>query len=148
MHPSGNFLYDSAFGVHAYAIAPGGALNELEESPHPGSASDNSAIDIAVDPGGHHLYASSNITGTVTVYGVDTTTGAFTQVEGSPFDGGPMAYSVALDRAGRFLYVGNDDADELSVFPLDSATGALRLPLTESPFVVHGLQPEILLIDP
>ena len=147
MHPSGKFLYDSAFGVHAYTIAPGGALNEPADSPHLGAASDNSAIDIAVDPSGQHLYASSNSSGTVTAYGVDAT-GAFTKVEGSPFDGGPMAYSVAIDRAGRFLYVGNDDADEVSVFPLDPGTGALRQAITRSPFVVHGLQPEIVLIGP
>jgi len=147
MHPSGKFLYDSAFGVHAYSIAPGGALDELEQSPHPGAASDNSAIDIALDPSGQHLYASSNSLGTVTAYGVDAM-GAFMHVEGSPFDGGPMPYSVAVDRAGRFLYVGNDDADEISVFPLDPTTGALRLPITGSPFVVHGLQPEIVLIGP
>jgi 6-phosphogluconolactonase (cycloisomerase 2 family) len=147
MHPSGKFLYDSAFGVHTYTIAGGGALTE-PESPQPGAASDNSAIDIAVDPSGQHLYASSNVTATVTAYDVDATTGAFTHVEGSPFDAGPMAYSVAVDRAGRFLYVGNDDADEVSVFPLDPATGALRLPITASPVVVHGLQPEIVLIGP
>jgi 6-phosphogluconolactonase len=148
MHPSGKFLYDSAFGVHAYGIAPSGGLTELPESPHPGAASDNSAIDLAVDPSGQHLYASSNSSGTVTAYGVDATTGAFTRIEGSPFDGGQMPYSVAVDRAGRFLYVGNDDADEVSVFPLDPATGALRLPITGSPFAVHGLQPEIVLIGP
>ena len=148
MHPSGKFLYDSAFGVHAYAIAPSGSLTELPESPHPGAASDNSAMDIALDPSGQHLYASSNALGTITAYGVDATTGAFTHVESSPFDGGQMPYSVAVDRAGRFLYVGNDDADEVSVFPLDLATGALRLAITGSPFVVHGLQPEIALIGP
>jgi 6-phosphogluconolactonase (cycloisomerase 2 family) len=148
MHPSGKFLYDSAFGVHAYAVAPSGALTELAESPHAGAASDNSAIDIAVDPGGHYLFASSNSFGTVTAYGVDGTTGAFTGVGGSPFDGGQMPYSVAVDRAGRFLYVGNDDADQVSVFPLDPTTGALGLAITGSPFVVHGLQPEIVLIGP
>jgi 6-phosphogluconolactonase (cycloisomerase 2 family) len=148
MHPSGKFLYDSAFGVHAYTIAPDGALNELQGSPQPGAASDNSAIDIALDPTGQYLYASSNSSGKVTVYGVDATSGAFIHVEGSPFDGGQMPYSAAVDRSGRFLYVGNDDADELSVFPLDQATGALRLPVGGSPFTVHGLQPEIVLIGP
>jgi 6-phosphogluconolactonase (cycloisomerase 2 family) len=69
-------------------------------------------------------------------------------VEGSPFDGGPMSYSLALDWAGRFLYVGNDDADQVSVFPLDPSTGALRDAITGSPFVVHGLQPEIVVIGP
>ena len=148
MHPSGKFLYDSAFGVHAYSIAPSGALTELAQSPHPGAASDNSAIDIAVEPTGHYLYASSNAAGKVTAYGVDATTGAFTEVQGSPFEAGPMSYSVAADRGGRFLYVGNDDADEVSVFPLDPATGALRVAVQGSPFVVHGLQPEMVLIDP
>jgi hypothetical protein len=36
----------------------------------------------------------------------------------------------------------------VSVFPLDLASGALRLPITGSPFVVHGLQPELALIGP
>jgi len=148
MHPSGKLLYDSAFGVHAYSVAATGGLIELDQSPHPGAASDNSAIDIAVDPSGQHLYASSNATGTVTAYRVDATSGAFMGVDQSPFDAQPMPYSVAIDPAGRFLYVGNDDADEVSVFPLDGTTGALRTAVTGSPFVVHGLQPEIVLIGP
>jgi 6-phosphogluconolactonase (cycloisomerase 2 family) len=147
MHPSGKFLYDSAFGVHAYAVAPSGALTEPLGSPHPGAASDNQAIDIALDPTGRHLYASSNALGTVTAYGVDSA-GAFTDVEGFPFEAGEMPYSVAVDPAGRFIYVGNDDAEKVSVFPLDVTTGALRVPITGSPFTVRGLQPEIVLIGP
>ncbi len=145
MHPSGKFLYDSFGGVHAYLIDPvSGHLDEIAGSPHPGASSDNQAIDIALDPSGHSLYATDTI-GTVTAYTIDTASGAFGPVAGSPIQGQTLPYSIAVDPRGGFVYVGNDD-EKISVFSILPVSGALQ-PVGE-PFTVHGLQPEIAVIGP
>jgi 6-phosphogluconolactonase (cycloisomerase 2 family) len=145
MHPSGKFLYDTAFGVHALSIDPttGAVTGEMAGSPHPGASSDNQAIDVALDPGGGHLYASAQA-GTVTAYSIDTTTGVFGSVPGSPFAAGTLPYALAVDPTGRFVYVGNDDAQQVSVFSIAPGNGALQ-PVGQ-PITVPGLQPEIVII--
>lgn len=145
MHPSGKFMYDGAFGLHAFSVDSTGTVSELSGSPHPGSNSDNTAVDVAVDPRGQYLYASDNL-GTVTAYSIDAT-GAFGDVPHSPFDARPTPYSLAVDPAGGFVYVGNDDANQVSMFPLDRATGSLDV-TAGSTFTVHGAQPEIVILAP
>ena len=146
VHPNGNFLFDSSFGVHVLAIDPTTrGVHELSDSPRAGAQSDNQAADIAVDPLAQYLYASSNL-GTVTAYRVDATTAAFGGVDGSPYPLQGMPYSVAIDPTGRFAYVGNDDADQVWAFSIERATGKLQS--IGAPVTVHGLQPEMVVIGP
>jgi 6-phosphogluconolactonase (cycloisomerase 2 family) len=146
VHPNGNFLFDSSFGVHVLAIDPTTrGVHELSDSPRPGAQSDNQAVDIAVDPLAQYFYASSN-QGTVTAYRLDATTAAFGPVEGSPYNLTGMPYSVAIDPTGRFAYVGNDDADQVWAFTIERASGKLQS--IGPPVTVHGLQPEMVFIGP
>ena len=146
VHPNGNFLFDSSFGVHVLAIDPiTRGVHELTDSPRTGAQSDNQAVDIAVDPLAQYLYASSNL-GTVTAYRLDATTAAFGGVDGSPYSLQGMPYSVAIDPTGRFAYVGNDDADQVWAFSIERSTGKLQM--IGAPVTVHGLQPEMVVIGP
>ena len=146
VHPNGNFLFDSSFGVHVLAIDPTTrGVHELSDSPRSGAQSDNQAVDLAVDPLAQYFYASSN-QGTVTAYRLDSTTAAFGAVEGSPYNLTGMPYSVAIDPTGRFAYVGNDDADELWAFAIERTSGKLQS--IGAPVTVHGLQPEMVFIGP
>jgi 6-phosphogluconolactonase (cycloisomerase 2 family) len=146
VHPNGNFLFDSSFGVHVLAIDPTTrGVHELADSPRSGAQSDNQAVDIAVDPLAQYFYASSNL-GTVTAYRLDAATAAFGPVEGSPYSLQGMPYSVAIDPTGRFAYVGNDDADQVYAFAIERASGKLQS--IGDPVTVHGLQPEMVFIGP
>jgi len=146
VHPNGNFLFDSSFGVHVLAIDPTThGVQELSDSPRAGAQSDNQAVDIAVDPLGQYFYASSNL-GTISAYRVDPTSAAFGPVEGSPYPEQGMPYSVAIDPTGRFAYVGNDDADEIWAFAIERTSGKLQS--IGPPVTVHGLQPEMVFIAP
>jgi 6-phosphogluconolactonase (cycloisomerase 2 family) len=146
VHPNGNFLFDSSFGVHVLAIDPTTrGVHELSDSPRAGAQSDNQAVDIAVDPLAQYFYASSNL-GIVTAYRLDAATAAFGPVEGSPYSLQGMPYSVAVDPTGRFAYVGNDDADQVWAFAIERTTGKLQS--IGDPVTVHGLQPEMVFIGP
>ncbi len=145
VHPNGNFLFDGSFGLHVLAIDPTTrGVHELADSPRAGAQSDNSAVDIALDPLGQYLYASDN-TGKVTGYRVDATTAAFGPVDGSPYDLLPFPYSVAIDPTGRFVFVGNDDVDEVAVYSLQRASGKLES-IMHMPLPALSLQPEMVVI--
>ncbi len=90
-------------------------------------------------------------TGTVHVYGVNSSSGALTEVPGSPFNAGLSPDGIAVDPSGRFLYVINQQSDDITAFSVDPSTGTLA-PMPGSPFPVGtqpaGQQPLTLAIDP
>jgi 6-phosphogluconolactonase len=55
----------------------------------------------------------------------DFSTGALSDVAGSPFAAGVGPISVVIDAAGRFAYVANETAATISAYSVDSSTGAL-----------------------
>ncbi len=75
---------------------------------------------------------------TVSVYRVNTTTGAFTAVTGSPFSTGPSPYSIAFSpivSGNLFAAVANGGADSISVYQVNVSTGFFT-PLVTSPIVL------------
>jgi 6-phosphogluconolactonase len=139
--PDGRFLY--AGHVSAFAIDPAsGRLTEIGTPVQSNVGSDLNAIDLAIDPAGQRVYGVDRLHGAVVVAAIDPDAGTLQSTSGSPFDGGPTAYSVAVDPGGHLLAVGNDDEGEFSLFAIDPATGAIQ-PVTGSPFPDNGLQPQI-----
>jgi 6-phosphogluconolactonase (cycloisomerase 2 family) len=82
-------------------------------------------------------YVANSGTDTVSAYSVDATTGALTQIAGSPFVAGSAPYSVAVNPAGTFAYVSNSGDATVSVYSIDGTTGALT-PIAGSPFPTGG----------
>ncbi|HET6174233.1 MAG TPA: Ig-like domain-containing protein [Gaiellales bacterium] len=93
---------------------------------------------IALSPDGRHLYAASSISGSVTAFARDVTTGGLTQLRGAagcvrPGGGGGCASGVGLAGAtalviapdGRSLYVAGHDANAVASFSIDPVGGAL-----------------------
>lgn len=90
-------------------------------------------------------------TGTVHSYSVNSSSGALTEVPGSPFNAGLTPIQLAVDPSGRFVYVANSQSDDITAFSVDASTGTLT-PLPGSPFPIgtqpSGQQPIALAIDP
>ena len=64
---------------------------------------------------------------TVSVYGVNQTTGAFTEVSGSPFATGTNPYTVEFSpniSGNLFAAVANLNSNNVSVYDVNIATGA------------------------
>jgi DNA-binding beta-propeller fold protein YncE len=70
--------------------------------------------------------------GTVSVYAINSSTGALSKVAGSPFAAGDFPYSVTVDPSGRFAYMVNY-VGNVSAYTINSSTGALRA-VAGSPF--------------
>jgi YVTN family beta-propeller protein len=87
---------------------------------------------VALDPSGKFAYAAdggSSVGGafgsssSVSMYTVDSTTGALTSIGIIAAGGGPD--SVAVDPAGKFAYVTNFFSNDVSMYSIDATTGAL-----------------------
>jgi 6-phosphogluconolactonase (cycloisomerase 2 family) len=74
-------------------------------------------------------------TGTIHVYSVNSSTGAITEVPGSPFHAGLIPDLLVVDPTGRFVYVTNDQSEDITAFSVDASTGALT-ELPGSPFPI------------
>ncbi len=85
-------------------------------------------------------------TGTIHVFSVNASTGAITEVLGSPFNAGLIPVQLAVDPTGRFVYVANQLSEDITAFSVDASTGTLtELPGSAFPI---GSQPIALAIDP
>jgi hypothetical protein len=93
---------------------------------------------LGLSPDGRHLYAVSSISGSVTAFARDVTSGALTQLRGAagcvrPGGGGGCASGTGLAGAtalaispdGHSLYVAGQDANAVASFSIDPVGGAL-----------------------
>jgi 6-phosphogluconolactonase len=169
--PSGQFAYvtntcasssDCSTGnVSAYTINTStGALSAVADSPF---AAGNDPVSVTVDPSGRFAYVTNQCRdspcttrhGTVSAYTINSSTGALSEVVGSPFAAGKEPSSVAVDPSGRFAYVANQcrsfpgctrTNSNVSAYAINSSTGALR-EVAGSPFAA-GIQPVSVAVDP
>ena len=83
--------------------------------------------------------------GRVSEFTIDPSTGAWTQIPGSPFvEGASEPNSIAAAPSGKFLYVLNRGDEDVSVLRIDSATGSLttvdaavRVPINPINLAMH-----------
>ena len=66
-------------------------------------------------------------------YAIDGTTGALTEVPGSPFTATAGTPSIAADPAGRFLFVGDAGTGDITAFTINPSNGSLTV-VSGSPF--------------
>ena len=71
--------------------------------------------------------------GKLSVYSMNSSSGALKEVTGSPYTVGAEPQSVAVDPTGQYVYVANYFSDSISAFAIDPATGELAT-VTGSPF--------------
>jgi 6-phosphogluconolactonase len=111
----------------------------------------------------HYLYATDDGSGNVSAFAIDASTGALTQVPGSPFAAGPEPWGLAVDPTGNFAYATNvnDGADfahvtkaaspdatgSISAYAINPSNGALTQ-VTGSPFSSDGSEPWEMTIGP
>src|SRR5690348_13565928 len=110
--PGGKFLFVADFNsneISVFNIGSSGALTRVTGSPFFVVGGSSPAF-LLLHPSGNFLYASNmnSPTGAISAFSINATTGALTQISGSPFptagsSSGPSI--MASDPAGKFLYV-------------------------------------------
>jgi len=148
--PTGKFVYvanENSADVSAYTInSSTGALTEITGSPF---ASGTYPYSVTVDPTGKFAYVANGgfmDAGTVSAYTINSSTGALTEITGSPFAAGTYSFSVTVDPTGKFAYVVNESSDDIYAYTINSSTGALT-EITGSPLAA-GDEPRSVAVDP
>lgn len=154
--PSGKFLYvsnlnDAFGGISAYSIdSTSGALTPIAGSPFPTQTNFPGPNRMAIGGGGKFLYVGMsgtvNANNTVSAFSIDATTGALTQITGSPFATGNNPQGITTDPSGKFLYTANAIDNTVTAFTIDGSLGTLT-PISGSPFATLA-SPAALAIDP
>lgn len=135
------FARNRRSGALAQLPGPAGCVNPAG---HEGCAIGRGlrdSFDVAVSPGGRHVYAVSRDSQAVAVFARDPATGALAQLAGAAgcvsqeeregcARGRVLQHPLALtvSRDGRNVYVASFDSNGVAVFARDPATGALAQP--------------------
>jgi 6-phosphogluconolactonase (cycloisomerase 2 family) len=93
--PTGKFLLVSTSGneLSSYAITPAsGALTAVSTV-----GTGTFPVNVVINPQGTFAYVANANSADISVYAINATTGALTQVAGSPFGAGDVARSIAID---------------------------------------------------
>ena len=152
----GKFLFVADFNsneISVFNIGSSGALTRVTGSPFFVVGGSSPAF-LLLHPSGNFLYASNlnSPTGAISAFSINATTGALTQISGSPFPtagSSPGPSMMASDPTGKFLYVslsGTANANnQVAAFTVNSSTGALT-PIAAP--VTVGRDPQGLAVTP
>ncbi len=157
--PSGNRLLVTNRGsgdgsVAVYDINQAtGALTKVVGSPFAVAGLEDPS-GIAIAPNGGRAFVAGDAGATfdpvVAVLDINQTTGALSQVAGSPFaSGGENSFPAVISPDGGRLFIGNVQlgSSTISVLDVNQATGALT-PVMGSPFAAAGRAPIGLALAP
>jgi 6-phosphogluconolactonase len=110
-----------------------------------GTVNGASVTDVAVVCVGRFAYAANAGDNTISVYSIDSTTGALTAV-GTPVPTGTSPYAIAARQDGQYVYVVNEISNNISVYAVNATSGELTA-IPGSPFAA-GTNPQALTFDP
>ena len=174
MHPSGKYLFaavnapGSNGAVAVYAIDEvNGALTPIPGSPFPVPTYSGCTqfctpqpTDLQVDSTGTFLYGAQAAQDSIIGFKIGSTTGALTNLPGSPYPEGSFNTSntptdplrLNVNPNGKFIYTADDEGNSLSVWAVNKSTGALAFqaslqPCTD-PNVPGILVPYTVAVDP
>src|SRR6202166_2195954 len=152
LHPSGKFLYAANAGqagsaesdISLFSIASNGVLTEV--FPRTTVAPDASLPHLLLmDPAGAFLYVGNAGSNNISVFSIDSGSGALTQVAGSPFAINAPLLNMQLTPSGNFLYVSVVSQPLGLILAFSVNAGTLTF---VNGYPTDGLNPNGLAIDP
>jgi len=108
LHPSGKFLYVANPGqgendISLFNIQTNGTL--IEVPPRTSVAPASLPELLVMDPAGAFLYVANAGSNNISVFSIDSSSGALAQVTDSPFPIGLTPLTMQITPSGKFLYV-------------------------------------------
>jgi 6-phosphogluconolactonase (cycloisomerase 2 family) len=135
LSPSKKFLYvanSESNNIYTFSVAGDGTLSLVTTTSDGGTT----PWEVLVDPSGQYLLVTNiGQSSDVSVFAMDSTTGALTAVPGSPFPANESPTEIVMPPAGNLVYVSNSSNQNgtVTAFTFDSSTGALSQ-VAGSPF--------------
>jgi 6-phosphogluconolactonase (cycloisomerase 2 family) len=103
-------------------------------------------VAIAQDPQNRFVYVANAGSNNVSAFAINNSTGALTEVEGSPYATGENPASISVDANGWYVYTLNHGSQDMSVFLIHVKKGQLA-EVQGSPVPIKK-QPQKLTTDP
>ncbi len=135
--PNKNFLYvanSQSNNISTFSIASDGILTSVTTTSDGGSGPHEALI----DPSGQYLLVTnSGLPGSVSVFSLDSSTGALAAVSGSPFYANDSPDEIVMPPAGNFVYVSNPSSGMVTGYTFDTSLtscGYILCQLSGSPF--------------
>jgi 6-phosphogluconolactonase len=149
IHPSGKFLYVSNPGqnendISLFDIASNGTLTEVFPRMSVAPMASQPEL-LAMDPNGAFLYVANAASNNISVFAIDSGSGALTAVANSPFSVGLPILNMQLSPSGTFLYV-SAASQPFGLIEGFSVNGGLLQSIGVTP--TDGINPTGLAIDP
>jgi 6-phosphogluconolactonase len=113
--PSKKFLYavnSFADSISIFNVASDGTLT-LSGTPTPAGFGPDAAV---IDPSGKYLLVTNNLGNNVSVYSIDSSTGALSEAAGSPFPANANPAEILITPSGKFVYVTNPGIGMVTAF--------------------------------
>jgi 6-phosphogluconolactonase len=154
LHPSGKFMYVANPGqdendISLFDILSDGTLTEVVPRTPIGLNASQPKL-LVMDPAGGFLYVANAGSNNISVFTIDSSNGALTQLANSPFSIGVPLLTMQLTPSGNFLYVSvaggtvGTTSGAIAGYSISAGTLTLLGPLTPS----DGNNPDGLAIDP
>jgi len=101
---------------------------------------------VTVGPSGQFLYVTDQDNGSISIFSINSQTGALTPTNPAGVNGGIDPWKVVFDPAGKFAYVPDEGFDKVWMYTVDATNGTL----TQNPAVVvpAGNQPAFMAVHP
>ncbi len=140
--------------VSGFSVASNGTLTQVPGSPFATGGTGNGGGFFATNRArttsvGNLVFVSNTISNDVSVFTVDTSTGALTLVPGAPFptggSGDGLGIALAPTPDGKFLMAANAGSNNVTVFSI--ASGGALTPIAGSPFPLLS-QPDGITVSP
>jgi 6-phosphogluconolactonase len=152
IHPSGKYLYVSNPGqleddISRFLIASDGALTEVTPRTSIGPNASQPQL-LAMDPAGAFLYVMNTGSNNISVFSIDGSSGALTQVANSPVQIGLPPLNMQLTPSGNYLYVTTGGNPDGFIFGFSVSAGVLTPLAFPNPISSAGINPNGLAIDP
>jgi 6-phosphogluconolactonase (cycloisomerase 2 family) len=137
--PTAGFLYvasntASTTSISTFAIGSDGKLTSSGSLSLTG-AKTPSIAGMTIDPKGQLFYAADSSNNTIRAFNIQSS-GALSEITGSPFAAGTQPVSVTVDATSTLLYSANQGSNDVSAFRITN-TGALG-PAPGSPYATAG----------
>ena len=130
--PSGKFLYvanSRGDTISIFNVALDGTLT-LSGAPTAAGSGPWAAV---IDPSGQYLLVTNNyFSDNVSVFSIDSNSGALTEVAGSPFFANANPTEILITPSGKFVYVTNPSIGMVTAF---SFSNGVLTPVPGSPFI-------------
>ena len=91
---------------------------------------------VKADPAGKFVYVANRLSGDISAFSINPSTGALSPVAGSPFSVEPGLIGIAIDPTGTYLYAVSASSANLWEFSIDNV-GALHN-LASSPLIIDA----------